>query len=67
MADLSDVVWRRTARCNNGDCVEVAFTHDEVGIRSSTDQQGPMLMFSRAEWTAFLHGVRGGEFDLDAG
>ena len=47
-----------------GNCVEVS---DEpgggIGVRNSRDPQGPVLMFTPAEWTAFLGGVRRGEFD----
>jgi Domain of unknown function (DUF397) len=48
-----------------GNCVEVAFLADgEVAMRNSRDPGGPALIFTRAEWDAFLGGARDGEFGL---
>jgi hypothetical protein len=50
-----------------GNCVEVAFlTDDQVAVRNSRGADGPALVFTRAEWDAFLRGARGGEFDQAA-
>ena len=47
----------------NGDCVEVASLPDaRIGVRDSKDPDGPVLRFTPAEWTAFIGGVRNGEF-----
>lgn len=32
-------------------------------VRDSKDRDGPVLLFTPAEWTAFTAGVRDGEFD----
>lgn len=49
---------------SNGNCVEVARLDDgHVGVRHSHHPQGPVLRFTPAEWRAFLHGARNGEFD----
>lgn len=46
-----------------GNCVEVAFRTDgDVAMRNSRHPDGPILVFTRAEWDAFLAGARGGEF-----
>jgi hypothetical protein len=37
----------------NGNCVEVAFTVERVGVRDSKDAAGPALLFSPAQWRAF--------------
>ena len=48
-----------------GNCVEVAFLADgDVAMRNSRDPDGPALIFTRAEWDAFLGGARDGEFSL---
>ena len=48
-----------------GNCVEVAFLADgEVAMRNSRDPDGPALIFTKAEWDAFLGGARDGEFGL---
>ncbi|NUR73357.1 MAG: DUF397 domain-containing protein [Hamadaea sp.] len=64
MSDIPDSLpWRRSRRCDSGTCVEVAVLDDEVLVRDSKDPHGPVLRYSRAEWQAFLAGVREGEFD----
>jgi len=49
---------------SNGNCVEVAsLPGGHIGVRDSKDAEGAVLRFTPGEWDAFLHGVRGGEFD----
>jgi uncharacterized protein DUF397 len=64
MVDLSRATWRKSTRSGNNGCVEVAFAEDHVGVRDSKDRQGPILTFTPTEWTAFIGGVRAGEFEL---
>jgi hypothetical protein len=67
MADLTGAVWHKSTRSggNGGDCVEVAANLPGiVAIRDTKDPGGAVLVFSDAEWAAFLAGVRDGEFDL---
>lgn len=46
-------------------CVEVGLLADgQVAVRDTKDRTGPALVFTPAEWTAFVKGVRAGEFDL---
>jgi predicted small integral membrane protein len=48
-----------------GNCVEVAFlAGGGVAMRNSRHPDGPALVFTRAEWDAFLGGARDGEFSL---
>ena len=48
---------------SQGECVEVAHNLPGlVGLRDSKDPQGPALAFSADAWSAFLSGVKGGEF-----
>jgi Domain of unknown function (DUF397) len=44
-------------------CVEVAHHLDKVYVRDSK-QPGHELVFSVEEWTAFIRGVKDGEFDI---
>ncbi len=37
-----------------------------VALRDSKDQDGPVLVFTFAEWVAFTAGGCAGEFDLTA-
>ena len=46
-----------------GNCVEIAFLPDgDVAMRNSRHPSGPALVFTRAEWIAFLSGAQAGEF-----
>jgi hypothetical protein len=48
-----------------GNCVEIAFLPDgDVAMRNSRQPSGPMLVFTQAEWMAFLGGARNGEFGI---
>jgi hypothetical protein len=61
---------KAAASVNIGNCVEVGScdcADAPVHVRDSKDQSGPVLRFTAAEWSAFLSGVRAGEFDQVAG
>jgi hypothetical protein len=65
---LDAAVWRKSRRSNGnggGNCVEVAFLDEHVAVRDSKDTDGPALIFTRQEWTAFLGGAKDGEFDSE--
>ncbi|MEV0613885.1 DUF397 domain-containing protein [Nonomuraea sp. NPDC050404] len=65
---IETAAWRKSSACNgSAACVEVAPLADgNVALRDSKEQDGPVLVFTPAEWAAFTAGVRGGEFDLNA-
>jgi hypothetical protein len=64
MDDFARAQWKTSTRSgNSGNCVEVAETPDAIGVRDSKDRSGPTLVFTKAEWCAFIEGVRLGEFD----
>jgi len=64
-AAATDGEWRKsTASQPYGNCVEVAGRDGAVRVRNSRDRSGTVLRFTRDEWSAFLAGARGGEFDL---
>ncbi|GII82786.1 transcriptional regulator [Sphaerisporangium siamense] len=53
-----------------GDCVEAGPVLDgseRVAVRHSRHTGGPVIVYTRAEWEAFVAGVRAGEFDFFAG
>jgi hypothetical protein len=58
----AEAVWRRSRACANSECVEVAALAGGVAVRGS---QIPdvVLTFTKAEWGAFLRGVKAGDFD----
>ena len=64
---LNGAVWRKASRSNgNGgnNCVEVAFLDTGVAVRDSKNRSGPALMFTPAEWIAFVDSTKDGEFDI---
>lgn len=61
----SGAVWRKSKASASGECAEVLFDDGSVFMRHSHFPSGPVLAFTPSEWTAFLAGVRDGEFDLD--
>lgn len=56
--DLSRAQWQSSGR------IEVAFVDDLIGMRDGHDPDGPVLVFTEAEWDAFVAGAKDGEFDL---
>jgi hypothetical protein len=60
------IEFRISSFCNWGNCVEVGVAPDgSVVVRASREaDQATALVFTGDEWTAFLKGVKAGEFDL---
>jgi hypothetical protein len=60
----ADLRWRKARRSQaNGACVEVAPLNGMVAVRDSKDPAGPRLLYTTAEFAAFLDGAKKGEFD----
>ena len=67
MTDLTGAAWRKSSFSGSGgaNCVEVAANlPGVVAVRDSKDREGPALVVTPGEWTAFLSGARDGEFSL---
>jgi len=63
--DLNRAQWKSSrsgSQCDN--CVEVAFVDEAIAVRDSKNPTGPTLIFTAAEWDAFVGGAKDGEFDL---
>ncbi|GAA2250142.1 DUF397 domain-containing protein [Kitasatospora cystarginea] len=62
--DLGNVVWRKSSFSGqSGDCVEVADgITDFVPVRDSKDPHGPALVFPAGAWSAFVAGIKAGDF-----
>ena len=61
MDDLSSATWRKSSYSgsNGGACVEVARNlPGVVAVRDSKDPHRPALVFSRADWAAFMAALR---------
>lgn len=64
-AQLSGAAWRKSSVSNSqGACVELAgLGNGEFAVRNSRHPDGPALIYTRAEITALIEGVKMGEFD----
>jgi hypothetical protein len=63
-AERAGLAWLKAqASSHNGACVEIAEAAGKVAMRDSKDPDGPILVYSPAEFKAFLSGARNGEFD----
>jgi len=65
--DLANAVWQKSSRSGpySDNCVEIAFVDGAIAMRDSKHPDGPVLLFTPAEWDAFVAGAKDGEFDLD--
>lgn len=63
--DLSRANWQQAVgEKGSRGSVEVAFVDDLIGVRNSAEPDGPVLVFTRSEWVAFVEGAKDDEFDL---
>lgn len=67
----NNLEWKKSSYCDIGaTCVEVLRFHtsndyedDEWHMRDSKNPDGPVLVFNKKEWKAFILGVKAGEFE----
>lgn len=63
-AERRELFWHKARRSTaNGQCVEIASTVGNIAMRDSKDPEGPILIYTAAEFSAFLEGARNGGFD----
>lgn len=61
------VTWKKAQASLSGECVEAAgLPAGGVALRNSRHPDGPALVFTDAEWRAFLAGAKADEFDRHA-
>ncbi|WP_418955388.1 DUF397 domain-containing protein [Streptomyces tritici] len=60
--DLSNADWRSGSH-GAGD-VQIAFVEGFIAMRNGGRPEAPSLIFTPAEWRAFVLDARDGEFDL---
>lgn len=69
--ELAGIRWKISSRSSNngGSCVEAGPLVDgsgRVAVRHSHHPEGSVIVYTRAEWDAFLGGAKDGEFDFNA-
>ncbi|MBO0758986.1 MAG: DUF397 domain-containing protein [Bradyrhizobiaceae bacterium] len=63
-AERANLTWTKAqASTHNGQCVEIAAAAGNIALRDSKNPDGPVLVYTPAEFRAFLDGARNGEFD----
>ena len=55
--------WQRSSFCGSNACVEIAEISGQFMLRDSKNPDVAPFTFTSEEWTAFVQGVRAGEFD----
>ncbi|NEA21294.1 DUF397 domain-containing protein [Actinomadura bangladeshensis] len=65
MKDEPHTTWRKSSHTSQegGTCVELAVLNTLVGVRDSTDPEGPVLRFGRDGLTRLLERIKTGELD----
>jgi hypothetical protein len=61
--------WKNSTYCLEGNCAEVRSVgqQEAIQVRDSKNPDADILTFTTSEWTAFVDGVKAGEFDLQGG
>jgi hypothetical protein len=64
-AYVDTVRWRKSLHSNpSGNCVELAPVPGVgIAVRNSRDPDGPVLLYTPDEISAFLQGAKAGQFD----
>ena len=64
-SDLHGAIWRKSRSSNSqGNCVELAaLPGGVIAVRNSRHPSGPALIYTRAEFDAFVNGAKDGDFD----
>lgn len=67
---LSEIAWHISTRSSSAgaNCVEAGPLQDgsgRVAVRHSKAPDAATIIYTRAEWDAFLAGAKDGEFDFD--
>jgi hypothetical protein len=57
--DLDGADWRKSKSTgpDSDNVVEVAFVDGAIAVRDSKHPEGPVLLFTQAEWDAFVAGA----------
>lgn len=62
-SDRNSLDWRTSTFSGGGGCVEVTPVDNKVAVRHSRRPNEEVIVYSAAEWSAFIDGAKKGEFD----
>ncbi|WP_019856006.1 DUF397 domain-containing protein [Actinopolyspora mortivallis] len=58
---LTEARWRKSSRStDSGNCVEVGYASETVGIRDTKNRHGGTLAVDHTAWAAFLRRIKQG-------
>lgn len=65
MKNVRQAAWRKSSYTSQegGTCVELADLETAVGVRDSTDPEGPVLQFGRPAVAALVGRIKNGQLD----
>jgi hypothetical protein len=58
-----DLDWRVSRTCESGACIMVARNGNSVVFGNTQYPDGPVSIYTDAEWREFLAGAKQGDFD----
>jgi Domain of unknown function (DUF397) len=61
-ADGTQLAWRRSSFCANGECLEVAREGSQVVVRDTKDPGGPAHRYTEVQWKALIETIKAGKF-----
>ena len=66
--DPESATWRKSTYSNGsgGNCVEVADLPNSRAVRDSKHPDGPILVFTRDAWRAFIQGIEAAQLRADS-
>jgi hypothetical protein len=66
---INTAKWRKSSHSGAvGNCVELApLANADMAVRNSRNPRGPALVYSGVDMSAFLAGVRAGDFGATSG
>jgi hypothetical protein len=65
---VTDLIFRRASRCEAHNCCLVALESDAAHVADSKlDDHSPVISFGNRQWSAFIAGIKAGQFDLPGG
>ena len=57
-ARATEIVWRKSSKSGESECIEVAVDGEIILVRDSKDTSGPTLQFSGQAWRSFVSALR---------
>jgi Domain of unknown function (DUF397) len=65
VTDVENTAWRKSSYTSQegGTCVELADLEVSLGVRDSTDPDGPVLAFDRRAVAGLVGRIKAGELD----